>query len=185
MKKNFSSKVNQLVLRGLLAENQDLFIQRLDVILSRNDSSLLGQLAEGIILDVKVADNEAAVKYIQERNKCNNWEITEITRLEPTADNRVCVYYNYLGKIRWFATQEQANRFAQGYSSVSGVENQDEEHQFMGRYSSNSSDTMNIQDWMVVEILQYYTLRSLCVKQRPVYAHVSSSYNLFINNLKF
>ena len=151
-KNNFSSKINQLVLRGLLAEDQELFLQRLDVILSRNNSSLLGQLAEGVILNVKVSDNEAAIKYIQERNKCNDWEITEITRLEATADNRVCVYYNYLGRTRWFATQEQADRFAQGYS-VSGVEKQDEEHQFMGRYSSYSSDTVDIQDWMEVEML--------------------------------
>lgn len=151
-KNNFSSKINQLVLRGLLAENQDLFLQRLDVILSRNDSSLLGQLAEGVILNVKVADNEAAIKYIQERNKCNDWEIAEITKLEPTVDNRVCVYYKYLGRTRWFATQKDADRWSQGYS-VSGVDNQDEEHQFMGRYSSNSSDTVDIKDWMEVEML--------------------------------
>lgn len=151
-KNNFSSKINQLVLRGLLAENQDLFLQRLDVILSRNDSSLLGQLAEGVILNAKVADNEAAIKYIQERNKGNNWEITEITRLEVTADNRVCVYYNYLGRTRWFATQDDADRWTQGYS-VSNVEKQDEEHQFMARYPSNSSDTVDIQDWMIVEML--------------------------------
>ena len=63
MKKNqFSSKINQLVLRGLLAENQELFLQRLDVILSRNNSTLLSQLAEGVILNVKVADNEAAIE---------------------------------------------------------------------------------------------------------------------------
>lgn len=151
-KNNFSSKINQLVLRGLLAENQELFLQRLDVILSRNNSTILGQLAEGVILNVKVIDNEVAIKYIQERNKSNDWEITEITRLEATADNRVCVYYNYLGRIRWFATQKDADRWSQGYS-VSGVEKQDEEHQFMGRYSSNSSDTMDIQDWMEVEML--------------------------------
>lgn len=151
-KNNFSSKINQLVLRGLIAEDQELFLQRLDVILSRNNSSLLGQLAEGVILNVKVIDNEAAIKYIQERNKSNDWEITEITRLEATADNRVCVYYNYLGRIRWFATQKDADRWSQGYS-VSGVEKQDEEHQFIGRYSSNSSDTMDIQDWMEVEML--------------------------------
>lgn len=151
-KNNFSSKINQLVLRGLLAEDQELFLQRLDVILSRNGATLLEQLAEGVILNVKVVDNEAAIKYVQERNKCNNWEITEITRLEVTADNHVCVYYNYLGRTRWFATQEQADRFAQGYS-VSGSESQDEEHQFMGRYSSNSSDTVDIKDWMEVEML--------------------------------
>jgi formate dehydrogenase assembly factor FdhD len=151
-KNNFSSKINQLVLRGLLTEDQELFLQRLDVILSRNDETLLEQLAEGVILNVKVVDNEAAIKYVQERNKCNNWEITEITRLEVTADNRVRVYYNYLGKTRWFATQEQADRFAQGYS-VSGSENQDEEHQFMGRYSSSSSDIVDIKDWMEVEML--------------------------------
>lgn len=149
---NFSSKINQLVLRGLLAENQDLFFQRLDVILSRNDSSLLGQLADGVILSAKVVDNEAAINYIQERNKCNDWEITEITRLEATANNRICVYYNYLGRTRWFTTQKDADRWSQGYS-VSGVENQDEEHQFMGRYSSGSSDTMDVQDWMEVEML--------------------------------
>lgn len=151
-KNNFSSKINQLVLRGLLAENQELFLQRFDVILSRNNSTILGQLAEGVILNVKVIDNEAAIKYIQERNKSNDWEITEITRLEATADNRVCVYYNYLGRIRWFATQKDADRWSQGYS-VSGVEKQDEKHQFIGRYSSNSSDTMDIQDWMEVEML--------------------------------
>ena len=151
-KNNFSSKINQLVLRGLLAENQDLFLQRLDVILSRNGSSLLEQLAEGVILKVYVADNEAAIKYIQERNKCNDWEITEITRLEVTADNRVCVYYNYFGRIRWFSTQKDADRWSQGYS-VSGIENQDEEHPFMGRYSSSSSDTIDVKDWMEVEML--------------------------------
>ena len=151
-KNNFSSKINQLVLRGLIAEDQELFLQRLDVILSRNNSSLLSQLAEGVILNVKVADNEAAIKYIQERNKCNDWEITEITRLEATADNRICVYYNYLGRTRWFTTQKDADRWSQGYS-VSGVEKQDEEHQFMGRYSSNSSDTVDIQNWMEVEML--------------------------------
>jgi len=151
-KNNFSSKINQLVLRGLLAEDQELFLQRLDVILSRNNSSLLEQLADGVILNVKISDNETAIKYIQERNKCNNWEITEITRLEVTADNHICVYYNYLGKIRWFATQEQVDRFAQGYS-VSSVEKQDDEHQFIGRYSSSSSDTVDIKDWMEVEML--------------------------------
>lgn len=152
MKKNFSSKINQLVLRGLLAEDQELFLQRLDVILSRNNSSLLEQLAEGVIINAKVVNNEAAISYIQERNRCNGWEITEVTRLEVTADNRICVYYNYLGRTRWFTTQKDAERFAQGYS-VSGIENQDEEHPFMGRYSSGSSDTIDVQDWMEIEKL--------------------------------
>ena len=72
--------------------------------------------------------------------------------MEATADNRVCVYYNYLGRTRWFTTQKDADRWSQGYS-VSGVDNQDEEHQFMGRYSSNSSDITDIKDWMEVETL--------------------------------
>jgi hypothetical protein len=151
-KNNFPSKINQLVLRGLLAEDQDLFLQRLDIILSRNNSSILEQLADGVILDVKIINNEAAIKYIQDRNRCNDWEIAEITRLEVTADNRICVYYKYLGRTRWFTTQEQADRFAQGYS-VSGTDKQDEEHPFMGRYLSNSSDIVDIQDWMEIKML--------------------------------
>lgn len=152
MKKNFSSKINQLVLRGLLAEDSDLFLQRLDVLLSRSNSSFLNQLAEGVILSVKVADNDAAIKNIQELNKCNKWKITEITQLDIMEDGRVRVSYKYLGSTRWFATEEQAERFSQGYS-VSGSEKQDDEHPFMGRYASNSSDTVDIKDWMEVEML--------------------------------
>lgn len=151
-KNNFSSKINQLVLRGLLAEDSELFLQRLDTILSRNNSALLEQLAEGVILSVKVADNKAAIEHIERINKGNNWEITEITRLEVTEDNRVCVRYNYLGRTRWFTTKEDADRFARGYT-VSGVENQDDDHQFMSRYSSTSSDIIDVQDWMEVEML--------------------------------
>lgn len=151
MKNSYSSKINQLVLRGLLAEDSDLFLQRLDVILSRNDSSLLNQLAEGVILSVKVADNDAAIKNIQKLNT-NNWEITEITRLEVMEDGRIRVSYKYLGSTRWFTTKEQAERFAQGYS-VSGSEKQDDEHPFMSRYASTSSDTLDIKDWMEVEML--------------------------------
>ena len=151
MKNSYSSKINQLVLRGLLAEDSDLFLQRLDVILSRNDSSLLNQLAEGVILSVKVADNDAAIKNIQKLNT-NNWEITEITRLEVMEDGRIRVSYKYLGSTRWFTTKEQAERFAQGYS-VSGSEKQDDEHPFMSRYASTSSDTLDIKDWMEVKML--------------------------------
>lgn len=151
MKKNFSSKINQLVLRGLLAEDSDLFLQRLDVLLSRSNSSFLNQLAEGVILSVKVADNDAAIKDIQKLNT-NSWEITEITRLEVTEDGRIRVSYKYLGSTRWFTTKEQAERFAQGYS-VSGSEKQDDEHPFMSRYASTSSDTLDIKDWMEVEML--------------------------------
>ena len=152
MKNSYSSKINQLVLRGLLAEDSDLFLQRLDVILSRNSSSLLNQLAEGVILSVKIADNDAAIKNIQELNKSSHWEITEITRLEVMEDGRIRVSYKYLGSTRWFTTKEQAERYAQGYS-VSGSEKQDDEHPFMSRYASTSSDTLDIKDWMEVEML--------------------------------
>lgn len=151
MKNSYSSKINQLVLRGLLAEDSDLFLQRLDVLLSRNNSSFLNQLAEGVILSVKVADNDAAIKNIQKLNT-NNWKITEITRLEVMEDGRIRVSYKYLGSTRWFTTKEQAERFAQGYSVI-GSEKQDDEHPFMSRYASTSSDTLDIKDWMEVEML--------------------------------
>lgn len=151
--KNYQvSKINALVLRGLIAEDQELFLNRLNVLISRMDDRILPQLAEGVVVAVKVADEAKAIEYLQNLNKSNSWEIAEITSLTPELDGRIRVSYRYLGRVRWFKSQEDAERFAKGYS-VPGVDKQDEEHQFESRYSSTSSDSVSVQGWMDVEYL--------------------------------
>jgi hypothetical protein len=152
--KKVSSKINQLVLRGLLAEDQELFLNRLGIIIDRSSRELLEQLAEGIIISARITDVEAAKAWIAERNKGNNWTITEITSVEPTSDpNSVRIDYKYTRPSKWFITEEKAKRYSCGYSEE-GVSEMDEAHQYEGKYSSTSSDTCVVdKEWLEIERL--------------------------------
>lgn len=149
------SKISQLVLRGLLAEDEKLFLDRLAMIIDRGRQDVLQQLADGVITGVSITDNDAAILWLNGRNKGNGWTITEITDIEPTSDgDSVCISYKYTGKVRWFTNQEDADRYTRGYSSNNSVEEMDEEHQFKGQYNSSSSDSVRIdKDWLKVEML--------------------------------
>ena len=154
MKKSNVSKINQLVLRGLIAEDQELFLNRLGLIIDRSSREMLEQLAEGIIISARITDVEAAKAWIAGQNRGNNWTITEIVSVEPTSDPRcVRVNYKYTRQSKWFATKEKADRYSCGYSE-DGVNEMDEQHQYEGKYSSTSSDTCCIDnDWIEVEKL--------------------------------
>ena len=154
-KKNVNiSKINQLVIRGLIAEDQELFLNRLGIIIDRSSRELLEQLAEGIIISARITDVEAAKAWIADRNKSNNWTITEILSVEPTSDpNEVRINYKYVRPSKWFATEEKADRYSRGYSE-DGVSQMDEEHQYEGKYSSTSNDTCRIdKKWLEIEKL--------------------------------
>ena len=148
------SKINQLVLRGLLAENQELFLNRLSVIIDRGRDEVLKQLADGIVVDATINDENAALEYLTNRNSRNGWTVTEITNLNFGADpDRVTIQYRYTGATKWFTTQENADRYSRGYSE-DGVKEMDENHQFKGTYSSTSSDSVSISEkWLTVEML--------------------------------
>lgn len=153
MKKNISvSKINQLVIRGLIAEDQELFLNRLGIIIDRSSRELLEQLADGIIISARITDTEAAKAWIVDRNK--GWTITEIISVEPTSDsNNVRINYRYTRPSKWFTTQEKADRYSHGYSE-DGVNEMDEEHQYEGKYSSTSNDTCRIdKEWLEIEKL--------------------------------
>lgn len=155
MKKNQQiSKINQLVLRGLLAENQELFLNRLGLIIDRSNRELLEQLAEGIIISAHITDIEAARTWLTNQNRSNNWIITEILSVEPTSDpDCVRINYKYMRPSKWFATKEKADRYSRGYSE-DGVNELDEEHQYEGSYCSTSNDTCRIdKDWLEIEVL--------------------------------
>jgi hypothetical protein len=149
------SKISQLVLRGLLAEDEKLFLDCLAMIIDRGRQDVLQQLADGVITGVSIIDNDAAILWLNDRNKGNGWTITEITDVEPTSDgDSVRISYKYAGKIKWFSNQEDADRYSRGYSSNNSVEAMDEEHQFKGQYNSSSSDSIRIdKDWLKVEML--------------------------------
>lgn len=154
-KKNINvSKINQLVIRGLIAEDQELFLNRLGIIIDRSSRELLEQLADGIIISARVTNEDAAKTWIMERNKSNNWTITEIISVEPISDpNCVRINYRYARPSKWFTTKEKADRYSCGYSE-DGVAQMDEEHQYEGKYSSTSNDTCRIdKDWLEVEML--------------------------------
>ena len=155
MKKNINvSKINQLVLRGLLAENQELFLNRLGLIIDRSSRELLEQLADGIVVAARITDTEAAKVWLTDRNKSNGWVITEIISVEPTSDpNCVRINYRYVRSSKWFTTKEKAERYSRGYSEE-GVSEMDEEHQYEASYSSTSNDTCRTdKDWLEIEIL--------------------------------
>ena len=84
MKKILISKISQLVLRGLLAEDEKLFLDRLAMIIDRGRQDVLQQLADGVITGVSIVDNDAAILWLSDRNKSNGWTITEITDVEPS-----------------------------------------------------------------------------------------------------
>ena len=149
------SKISQLVLRGLLAEDEKLFLDRLAMIIDRGRQDVLQQLADGVIIGVSITDNDAAILWLSDRNKGNGWTITEITGIEPTSDSEsVRISYKYSGKVKWFSNQEDADRYSRGYSSNNSVDAMDEEHQFKGQYNSSSSDSIRIdKDWLKVEML--------------------------------
>lgn len=148
------SKINQLVIRGLIAEDQELFLNRLALIVDRYSRELLEQLADGIVISVRITDENAAKAWVTDRNKSNHWEISEILSVEPTSDpNNVRINYRYVRPSKWFTTQEKADRYSRGYSE-DGVNEMDEEHQYEGKYSSTSSDSCRIdKEWLEVEKL--------------------------------
>lgn len=148
------SKINQLVIRGLIAEDQELFLNRLALIVDRSSRELLEQLADGIVISVRITDENAAKAWVTDQNKSNHWEISEILSVEPTSDpNNVRINYRYVRPSKWFTTQEKADRYSRGYSE-DGVNEMDEEHQYEGKYSSTSSDSCRIdKEWLEVEKL--------------------------------
>lgn len=154
MKKSNVSKINQLVLRGLIAEDQDLFLNRLSLIIDRSNREMLEQLAEGIIISVRITDMEAAKTWIAGQNRGNNWTTTDITSVEPTSDpNFVRINYKYTRPSKWFTTKEKADRYSRGYSE-DGVTEMDEQHQYEGSYCSTSSDTCGVdKEWLEIEKL--------------------------------
>lgn len=154
MKKSSVSKINQLVLRGLIAEDQDLFLNRLGLIIERSNCEILEQLAEGIIISVRITDMEAAKTWIAGQNRGNNRTPTDITSVEPTSDpNSVRINYKYTRPSKWFTTKEKADLYSRGYSE-DGVAEMDEEHQYEGIYSSTSSDTCCVdKEWLEIERL--------------------------------
>ena len=155
MKKNINvSKINQLVIRGLIAEDQELFLNRLALIVDRYSRELLEQLADGIIISAHITDVEAAKAWIVDRNKSSNWTIDEILSVEPTSDpNCVRINYRYTRPSKWFTTEEKADRYSRGYSE-DGVAQMDEEHQYEGKYSSTSNESCRIdKEWLEIEKL--------------------------------
>ena len=150
--KKISSKINQLVLRGLLAEDQELFLNRLAFI-TNNNRELLEQLADGVVVGVSIKDESAAIAWLNDRYKSNGWTIDSVS-VTPAGGRDVRIEYKYTGKTKWFATQEDADRYSRGYSSNNSVEAMDEEHQFQGAYHSSSSDCIRVdKDWLEVEML--------------------------------
>ena len=155
MKKNVNiSKINQLVIRGLIAEDQELFLDRLALIIDRSSRELLEQLADGIVISVRITDENAAKAWVTNQNKSNHWEISEILSVEPTDNpNNVRINYRYVRPSKWFTTQEKADRYSRGYSEE-GVNEMDEEHKYEGKYSSTSSDSCRIdKKWLEIEKL--------------------------------
>lgn len=148
------SKISQLVLRGLLAEDEKLFLDRLAMIIDRGRQDVLEQLADGVVIDATINDGKAALEYLTNRNSRNGWTILEITGISFTNDpDRVSVQYKYANSPKWFSTQEKADRYSRGYSE-DGVKEMDEEHQFKGVYTSSSSDSVSISEkWLDVEVL--------------------------------
>ena len=147
------SKINQLVLRGLLAEDEKLFLDRLAVIIDRGREDVLRQLADGVVVGVSIKDEAAAIAWLNDRYKNNGWTIDSVS-VTPASGQDVRIEYKYNGKTKWFTTKEDADRYSRGYSSNNSVEEMDEEHQFKGQYNSSSSDNVRIdKDWLKVEIL--------------------------------
>lgn len=148
------SKINQLVLRGLLAEDQELFLNRLSIIIERGRDEVLKQLADGIVIDATINDEKAALEYLTEHHKGSGLTVLGITGVSLVNDpDRVSVQYKYSSSTKWFSTQEKADRYSRGYSE-DGVKEMDEEHQFKGVYTSSSSDSVSISEkWLDVEVL--------------------------------
>lgn len=147
------SKINQLVLKGLLAEDPELFINRLGILLDRNNSEILPQLAEGVIIGVSIKDNDAALAWLQSRSRDRT--IVEITGVECTSNkDGVRISYRYTGKTKFFTTQNDAERYAQGYC-VDGVSVKDDAHPYEGIYYSTSSECCSAadKDWLNIEVL--------------------------------
>ena len=151
---NSGNKINQLVIRGLMAEDQEMFINRLSVIIARGREDVLKQLAEGIIVSIKIVDEEAAKNWAKKRYGSGSDEyIINTISVEPSSDG-LCAYIRYAyTRTKWFATQEKADRFSRGYSEE-GTKEMDETHQFKGVYDSSTSDTTSWdKDWLETEIL--------------------------------
>jgi len=150
--KKISSKINQLVLRGLLAEDQELFLNRLAFI-TNNNRELLEQLADGVVVGVSIKDEAAAIAWLNDRYKGNGWTIDSVS-VTPAGGQDVRIEYKYTGKTKWFTTQEDADRYSRGYSPSDSSNEMDEKHQFQGTYHSNSSDCIRAdKDWLEVEML--------------------------------
>ena len=147
------SKINQLVLRGLLAEDEKLFLDRLAVIIDRGREDVLQQLADGVVVGVSIKDEAAAIAWLNDRYKNNGWTIDSVS-VTPASGQDVRIEYKYTGKTKWFVTQEDADRYSRGYSPNDSSNEMDEKHQFQGTYHSSSSDCIcGDKDWLELEIL--------------------------------
>ena len=147
------SKINQLVLRGLLAEDQELFLNRLSFIIESGRDEILKQLADGVVVGVSIKDETAAINWLNDRYKNNGWTIDSVS-VVPAGGQDVRIEYKYTGKTKWFASQEDADRYSRGYSPSDSSNEMDEKHQFQGTYHSSSSDCIRgDKDWLEVEML--------------------------------
>lgn len=147
------SKINQLVLRGLLAEDQELFLNRLSFIIESGRDEILKQLADGVVVGVSIKDETAAINWLNDRYKNNGWTIDSVS-VVPAGGQDVRIEYKYTGKTKWFTTQEDADRYSRGYSPNDSSNEMNEKHQFQGTYHSSSSDCIRgDKDWLEVEML--------------------------------
>ena len=146
------SKINQLVLRGLLTECPETLINRMAIVCEINPN-ILELLAEGVIVSACITDEAAAKAAVMELNASRGWDDISDLKAAPYEGRRVRIKYSVL-KVRFFETEEKASRFERGYAEEGGVKNPDETHTFKGVYKSTASDTFDAdQDWLVVEML--------------------------------
>lgn len=150
---NTKKTIEDYVLAGLLAEDKETFLKRLSTICRNHHDELLHNLCEGFVTNATITDEKAAIQAIAEKN--SSWVIKKIISLSVCEQGRsVEIRYAYEDKKgRFVATEEQAERFRQGYS-VSSKEEADDEHPIEVHRQGTSYDRFSInQDWLTCEYI--------------------------------
>lgn len=120
-----SNKIVEFVIKGIAAENEELFLDRLIALFSNNDKAL-DLLVNGVPIEVSVKDENALMK------ACIDY--CDVIQIEDVAiDNKFDVNVVVKKRItRYFETQEAANKAVDIWA---GCSTKTDDHSFSKQFA--------------------------------------------------
>ena len=124
-------KTTSYIISGVKADNEEVFMQRIGILLERND--LLEVFSNGVPVSAVIVDEAAFLEYIQSNHK--NWNNIEFSgEIEINSSGKVKQYVKFT-ITNYYRTEEGAKKNDWHERSSK----QDDEHPYPGEDSNSDS----------------------------------------------